>query len=199
MEGWLWVSQMEATCIAWKQKWRHCWSLADISWDHLPQFSYSSSILKGKNRHAGLLCTLCKKGQYPGKSLPGAENSPSWVKDIPFGEENKGRNWHVGTDSTTAKQSRFTRAWERMPRISLEALVCADTKASNLQVNLPSYHFQMNQEKSNIHKPEEQDLKGPQMWTQNLCCLFSDILRARAVLLQCQVTVFPWGRCWGGL
>lgn len=86
------------------------------------------------------------------------------------------------------KKSRFTRAWGRMPRISLEALVCAGTKASSLQVNLLSYHFQMNQEKSNIHKPEEQDLKGSQMWTQNLCCLFSDILSTHAVLLQCQVT-----------
>lgn len=74
-----------------------------------------------------------------------------------------------------------------MPRISLEALVCADTKASSLQVNLPSYHFQMNQKKSNIHEPEEQDLKGSQMWTLNLWCLFSDMLRAHAVLLQCQV------------
>lgn len=76
-----------------------------------------------------------------------------------------------------------------MPRISLEALVCADTKASSLQVNLPSYHFQMNQKQSNIHEAEEQDLKGSQMWTLNLWCLFSDMLRAHAVLLQCQVTV----------
>lgn len=132
-------------------------------------------------------------------NLSGAENSPSWVRDISFGEENKGGYWHMGTDSTKAKQSRFTRAWGGMPRISLEALVCADTKASGLEVKLPSYYFQRKQEKSNTHKPEEQDLKGSQTWTQNLCCLVSDILRAHAVLLQCQVTVFPWGRCWGGL
>jgi len=75
-----------------------------------------------------------------------------------------------------------------MPRISVEALIFADTKASILQVNLPGYHFHMNQEKSNIYKPEEQDLKGTQMWTQNLYFSFSDILRAHAALLQCQLT-----------
>lgn len=59
-----------------------------------------------------------------------------------------------------------------MPRISLEALVCADTNTLSLQVTLPSY-FLMNQEKSNIHKPEKQDLKGAQMGTQNLLFIFS--------------------------
>lgn len=59
-----------------------------------------------------------------------------------------------------------------MPRISLEALVCGDTKTLSLQVTLPSY-FLTNQKKSNIHKPEKQHLKWSQMWTQNLLFIFS--------------------------
>lgn len=71
-----------------------------------------------------------------------------------------------------------------MPRISLGALVCGDTNTLSLQVTLPSY-FLTNQEKSNIYKPEEHDLKGAQMGTQNLriCCLFFHILRVPGTLL----------------
>lgn len=59
-----------------------------------------------------------------------------------------------------------------MPKISLEALVCAGTNTLSLQVTLPSY-FLTNQEKSNIHKPEKHDLNGAQMGTQNLLFIFS--------------------------
>lgn len=75
-----------------------------------------------------------------------------------------------------------------MPRISLEALVYADTNTLSLQVNLPSY-FLTNHEKSNIHKPEKQDLKGAQMGTQNLCFLFFHILRVHGMLLYFHMTL----------
>jgi len=95
--------EMEAACITWKQKSRCCWSLADVFWHHLPQFSYSSSIVKGKIRHVVLLCMLCEQELYPVRSLPGAESSPSWIRNNPFWEENQGRNYHTGIDSTKGK------------------------------------------------------------------------------------------------
>lgn len=161
-------SEMEAACIAWKQKWRCCWSLTEVSWLHLPQFSYSSSFLNGKIRHV-LSHRLSVRRDGTLGDLSPVQKSVLNELETPLSEKKTKEEislWAL----TTLKENKVGSQEPEEQRISLEALVCADTKASSFQVNLPSYHFQMTCEKSNIHKLEEQDLKRSQMRTQNLCC-----------------------------